>query len=251
MKNAIKIFPLLILGLLLMSFTADPPAKEIIEKSDEKLRGETSTGTIKMTIVRPSWTREMTMKSWSKGTDYSLILVTAPARDKGTAFLKRDKEIWNWQPTIDRTIKLPPSMMMQSWMGSDFTNDDLVRESSMVEDYTHKLLGKEMVDDRLCYMIELVPKEDAPVVWGKVIMWIDKTDYMQMKVEFYDEDDYLVNTMLGKNPKEFDGKLLPSKMEVIPADEEGHKTIIEYISLSFDQPMKDQFFSIQNMKRVR
>jgi outer membrane lipoprotein-sorting protein len=100
-------------------------------------------------------------------------------------------------------------------------------------------------------MIELVPKEDAPVVWGKVIMWIDKTDYMQMKVEFYDEDDYLVNTMLGKNPKEFDGKLLPSKMEVIPADEEGHKTIIEYISLSFDQPMKDQFFSIQNMKRVR
>jgi hypothetical protein len=127
-----------VLGLASLSAQENLDAKTIIQRSDEKLKGKTNTAELKMTIVRPSWTREMTMKSWSKGTDYSLILVTAPARDKGTAFLKRDKEIWNWQPTIDRTIKLPPSMMMQSWMGSDFTNDDLVRESSMVEDYTHK-----------------------------------------------------------------------------------------------------------------
>ena len=114
-------------------------AKEIIQKADQKQRGETSSGELKMTIVRPTWKREMQMKSWSMGTDYMLILVTAPARDKGAAFLKRENEIWNWQPTIDRTIKLPPSMMMQSWMGSDFTNDDLVRESSIVIDYTHKI----------------------------------------------------------------------------------------------------------------
>ncbi|MCG8331862.1 MAG: outer membrane lipoprotein-sorting protein [Chitinophagales bacterium] len=241
----------LIMALGLMSFTVDPPAKEIIKKADAKLRGETSIATLKMSIVRPSWTREMTMKSWSKGTEYSLILLTAPARDKGTAFLKREKEIWNWQPTIDRTIKLPPSMMMQSWMGSDFTNDDLVRESSIVEDYTHVLMGTEAVEGRPSYKIEMTPKPDAPVVWGKIIIWIDKEEYMQMKTEFYDEDGYLVNTMLGKAPKDFDGKLLPSRMEIIPADEEGHKTVIEYLNMEFDEPIKEQFFSIQNMKRVK
>ena len=233
------------------AFTQAVDALSIIKKADEKLRGETSNGIMKMTIVRPSWSREITMKSWSKGTDYSLILITSPARDKGAAFLKREKEIWNWQPTIDRTIKLPPSMMMQSWMGSDFTNDDLVRESSIVKDYTHKLLGSETVNGYACHKIELIPKEDAPVVWGKVLLWIDQKEYMQMKTEFYDEDDYLVNTMLGKAVKQLDGKTLPSIMEVIPAEEEGHKTIIEYIDLAFDKPIKESFFSIQNMKRVR
>lgn len=228
-----------------------PDALEIIKKADQKLRGETSNGTMKMTIVRPSWSREVTMKSWSKGTDYSLILVTSPARDKGTAFLKREKEIWNWQPTIDRTIKLPPSMMMQSWMGSDFTNDDLVRESSIVVDYTHKNLGLETIEGYPCYKIELIPKEDAPVVWGKVLVWIDQKEQMQLKTEFYDEDNYLVNTMLGREIKNMDGRMLPTIMEVIPAEEEGHKTVIEYLNLVFDKPIKENFFSIQNMKRVR
>lgn len=245
----------LTLGLSLLfslpAFTQDLTALEVIKKADQKLRGETSSGTMKMTIVRPSWSREITMKSWSKGTEYSLILVSAPARDKGTAFLKREKEIWNWQPTIDRTIKLPPSMMMQSWMGSDFTNDDLVRESSIVVDYTHTLLAPETIEGYPCYKIELIPKEDAPVVWGKVIAWIDQKEFMQLKTEFYDEDGYLVNTMIGKNVKVLGGKTLPATMEIIPADEEGHKTIIEYLSLEFDQPVSETFFSIQNMKRVR
>lgn len=226
-------------------------AKEIVQKADAKSRGDYSTGEITMTIVRPTWTREMTMKSWSRGADYALILVVAPARDKGTAFLKREQEIWNWQPTIDRTIKLPPSMMMQSWMGSDFTNDDLIKESSIVEDYSQKLLGSETVDGRECYKIELTPKEDAAVVWGKILSWIDKKDFMQLKVEFYDEDGYLVNTMYGKNVKELGGRLLPSKMEVIPADEPGNKTIVEYLSLDFDTPIEASFFSIQNLKRVK
>ena len=108
-------------------------ATEIIKTADQRARGITSSvGEMKMTIVRPTWSREISIKSWSKGSEYSLMLITAPARDKGAAFLKRDQEIWNWQPSIDRAIKLPPSMMMQSWMGSDFTNDDLVRESSIV-----------------------------------------------------------------------------------------------------------------------
>ena len=226
-------------------------AVEIVKKADDKNRGLTSKATLKMTIVRPTWTREIQMKSWSKGSDYSLTLITAPARDKGAAFLKRDKEIWNWQPTIDRVIKMPPSMMMQSWMGSDFKNDDLVRESSIVEDYTHELVGEEEIEGRACYVIEMVPKDDAPVVWGKVTSWIDKAEFIQLKTEFYDEDDYLVNTMLGKAIKELDGKLFPSILEVVPADEDGHKTMVEYISLEFDKPIKESFFSVQNMKRIR
>ncbi|MCB0566268.1 MAG: outer membrane lipoprotein-sorting protein [Phaeodactylibacter sp.] len=239
---------------LITAFTAysqNLTAKEIIQKADQKQRGETSVGELKMTIIRPTWKREMVMKSWSKGSEYMLILVTGPARDKGTAFLKRENEIWNWQPTIDRTIKLPPSMMMQSWMGSDFTNDDLVRESSIVVDYTHQLLGTESIEGRKCYKIELTPKENAPVVWGKVLSWIDTEEFMQMKAEFYDEDGYLVNTMYGKNVKKMDDRLLPSILEVVPADEEGHKTIVEYLDLNFNKPIKESFFSIQNMKRVR
>ncbi len=229
----------------------DPTAKEIVQKADQKMRGESNIATIKMSIIRPSWQRDMTLKSWAKGNEYSLILVTAPARDKGTAFLKREKEIWNWQPTIDRTIKMPPSMMMQSWMGSDFTNDDLVRESSIVTDYEHELLGTETLEGRACYKIKLTPKPDAPVVWGEIISWISKEEYLQLKSEFYDEDGYLVQTIYGKQVKEMDGRVIPSVLEVVPAEEEGHKTRLEYLSLDFNEPIKPSFFSIQNMKRVK
>jgi len=251
MKN-ILILLLLINGISISTTQAqDLSAKEIIKKADEKVRGLYNEGEIKMTIVRPDWQREIQMKSWSAGDDYSLILVTGPARDKGTAFLKRESEMWHWQPTIDRVIKMPPSMMSQSWMGSDFTNDDLSKASSTVNDYVQNIVGEEILEERSCWVIELIPSDEVAVVWGKIKIWVDQKDFIQMKTEFYDEDDYLVNTMLGKDIQEMDGRLLPKRMEVIPAEEEGHKTIIEYLSLKFDVPIKDQFFSIQNMKRVR
>lgn len=251
--NSILLF-LVAITLGTMSFTFqnnDPSAKEIIQKMDEKQRGKTSKGEIKMSIIRPKWTREMSIKTYTKGDDYSLMLVTAPARDKGTAFLKRDKEIWNWQPSIDRAIKLPPSMMMQSWMGSDFTNDDLVKQSSIVNDYTHSILGSETIEGRDCYIIQMIPDEDAAVVWGKIKMWVTKDSYLQLKAEFYDEDGYLTNTMLGKKITDFGGTELPAVLEVIPEEEEGHKTIIEQLWIKFDEPMKESFFSVQNMKRIR
>ena len=156
-----------LLGLILIAPLKAQTAKDIITQAEEKLRGNSSRSSMTITIVRPSWTREITTTSWSYGTDYALIYISDPARDAGTVFLKRDKEIWNWQPSIERTIKLPPSMMMQSWMGSDFTNDDLVRESSIVNDYTHNFAGDTVILGRECYKIELVPKPDAAVVWGK------------------------------------------------------------------------------------
>jgi len=221
----------------------NPTPQEIIAKSEDKVRGKYAQGEIKMTIIRPDWKREIQMKSWSSGDDYSLILVTAPARDKGTAFLKRKKEMWNWQPKIDRVIKMPPSMMSQSWMGSDFTNDDLARANSRVEDFIQTIEGSEVIDDRDCWILQLIPKDEAGVVWGKIKIWIDKEEYIQMKSEFFDEDDYLVNTMVAKDIGQLGGRILPRSMEVIPADEEGHKTV--------NKAIKDSFYSQQNMKRIR
>lgn len=229
----------------------DLTATDVIRKAEDKVRGNSNRAEIKMTIVRPAWQREMTMKSWAKGDDLALILITAPARDQGIVYLKREKELWNWQPSIDRIIKLPPSMMLQSWMGSDFTNDDLVKESSSVNDYTHSFGKDSVIDGRECYKLILIPKPDAPVVWGKIYSWISRKDFLQLRVEFYDEDGELVSTMIGSGIKDMGGRLLPSKLEMTPEDKEGHKTIVEYISLKFDEPMDDAFFSEQNMKRIK
>ena len=242
---------LILIGLALSTSTQAQNATEIIKKMDEKARGTSSKAEMTMTIVRPTWERSISMKTWGKGIDYSLVLVTAPARDKGTATLKRHNEIWNWVPNIGRTVKLPPSMMMQSWMGSDFTNDDLVRESSIVYDYTHEMAGDSAISGYDCHKIILTPKPDAPVVWGKVQIWVSKQEYIQFRTEFYDEDGYLINVMEGMDVKEFDGRLLPSRMEMIPMDEPGNKTVLEYKSLSFDEGIPDSFFSVQNLRRVQ
>lgn len=226
--------------------------KEIIRKADEKFNGEkSSTSMMSMTIVRPTWDRTVEFKNWTSGRDYALTLITQPARDKGQSFLKRKNEMWSWNPTIGRLIKLPPSMMSQGWMGSDYTNDDILRESSVVNDYDHEIVGEEMVAGRLCYKIKMVAREDAAVIWGSQIRWIDKRDFLFLKSELYDEDGYLVRTELGLNVKSMDGRLIPTRLELIPADEEGNKTIIEIREIQFNTPLDDGFFSQQNMKRVR
>ncbi len=250
MKRFTCISILLLFVLLIPVYGQD--AREIIKKSDEKMQGEeTSQSTMTMTIVRPTWQREVTFKSWTKGRDYSLALVTAPAKEAGQTFLKRETEMWNWNPTINRLIKLPPSMMSQGWMGSDFSNDDLLKESSIVVDYTHEIIGEEEIDGWDCYKIELIPLEDAAVVWGKIFKWIAKEELLQMKTEYYDEDDYLIKTELAYDMKTMGGRLIPSKFELIPEEEEGHKTVVVMDDIKFNEPIPDSFFSQQNMKRVR
>lgn len=225
-------------------------ALDIVTQMDNKLKGKSAKTETTITIVRPSYTREMTMVSWSLGRDYSMTYLISPKRDAGSTFLNRDKEVWSYTPSIERIIKLPPSMMSQNWMGTDFTNDDLVQQSSMVTDYNHTIVGEETIEGYSCHKIEMIPKEDAAIVWGKVVVWIDKTEYMQMKVEFYDEDGYLVNTLLGKEPKDFDGKMLPSIMEMIPADKPGNKTIMTQKSMKFDIQIEESFFTTRKMKTV-
>jgi len=225
-------------------------AEEIIRKVDQKMRGEYSYQELEMKVVRPDWERSVSMNSWSKGSESALILITAPAKEKGQVFLKRETEMWNWVPSIERMIKIPPSMMMQSWMGSDFTNDDLVRESSIIKDYNHRLINEEEYRGVSCWKLQLDAKEDAPVVWGKIICWIDK-DYNQRKVEYYDEDGKLINTMFLSDIKQMDDRKMPTHWEMIPAEQAGKKTVIDVLKAEFNNPIDDSFFSQQNMRRIR
>ena len=236
--------------LFLSSITAQT-ALEIIEKADSKMRGESSYSEISITTIRPKWQKTMTLKNWTKGSDFAVSLVIAPAKEKGSVFLKRGNQVWNYIPSLERTIKLPPSMMMQSWMGTDLTNDDLIKQSSTVTDYSHKIIGTETVEDLACWKIELIPKEDATVVWGKMIIWIDKIDFMQLKSEFYDEDYELINIMLGSKISSFSGKKLPALMEFIPLEDEGHKTIIEYVKWEFNSLVPESYFSTQYVSRLK
>jgi outer membrane lipoprotein-sorting protein len=226
-------------------------AKEIIAKADQKNRGESSYGLVEMKIVRPTWERTVEMKSWSKGEDYFLIYITTPAKEKGQVFLKRKKEMWNWVPSIERMVKIPPSMMMQSWMGSDFTNDDLVKQSSIVKDYDQKLIGEETIREQECYKIQLDPLPEAPVVWGRIVSWVTKDGFNIWKTEYYDEDLELVNEENAYDLKDYGDRTLPSKMEIFPIDKPGNKTLIELKEMTFNQPISDDFFSQQNMKKVK
>ena len=240
----------LILLISIAGFSQELTGKQVIEKADALQRGETNEGEMSMTIIRPKWERKITMKSWSKGTDYSMTYITSPVKDKGQVFLKRKSEMWNWVPTINRMIKLPPSMMSQGWMGSDYSNDDILKESSIVVDYNHKIIGNDIIEGLDCFKIELIPKEDAAVVWGKVYKWISKNEFWQLKTEYYDEDDELIRTEIASEIKQFSDRKLPSKLEIIPADKPNQRTVVNIISSKFNVKLDDGFFSQQNMKRV-
>lgn len=226
-------------------------AKEIIKAADDKSQGQSNYAEMTMKVVRPAWEREVKFKSWGKDRDYSLTLITYPAKEKGQTFLKREQEMWNWNPTINRMIKLPPSMMSQGWMGSDYSNDDILKESSIVVDYEHSIIGSEVIEGRDCYKLQLIPKEEAAVVWGKIIKWITKDDFLQLKSEYFDEDDYLVKTETASKIKMMHDREIPTYIEIIPADEPGKKTIVIIDKAEFDIKIPDNYFSQQYMKRVR
>jgi outer membrane lipoprotein-sorting protein len=227
-------------------------AKAIITKADEKFNGEMSGYSVmSMTIIRPTWQRTVEFKSWSLEDDYALTLITAPAREKGQTFLKRGIEMWSWNPAISRLIKLPPSMMSQGWMGSDYTNDDILRESSVVDDYTHSIEGEEEIDGSNCYKIKLTAKVDAEVLWGHQLWWVDKKEFIVLKAELYDEDGYLVRTERGTDLMTMDGRFIPTNIELVPADEEGRKTVLKILEVKFNIKLDESFFSQQNMKSIR
>jgi outer membrane lipoprotein-sorting protein len=252
-----KITPFFLLLFLLFSGTGHAvaqqlTAKEMVNKSFNLFLGKSSFSVMTMTIVRPTWQRSISLQNWSMGQDYYLTYITAPARDKGEVFLKSKKNMWNYIPAINRMIKIPPSMMMQSWMGSDFTNNDLMKQNSIVTDYTHTFTGSEKLDGYDCSVINLDPLPDAAVVWGKIKMWITKKNLITLKVEYYDTHGKLVKTETASQIKMLGGRLLPSHMEMISNTKKGHKTVIDILHQEFNvKGITQNFFSIQNMKNIR
>jgi outer membrane lipoprotein-sorting protein len=254
MKKIYKICILLVFLLLnnLMLAAQTLTATDIVRKADEKFNGEKSSIMVmSMTIIRPTWQRTVEFKNWSLGREYAMTLITAPAKDANQTFLKRGTEMWSWNPSISRLIKLPPSMMSQGWMGSDYTNDDILKESSVVNDYIHEIIGEDNISGRLCYKIKMVAKEAAAVVWGSQLRWIDKKEFLVMKTELYDEEGTLIRTEKGSEIKEMDGRTIPLRMELIPADEPRNKTIVDIKEIKFNVQIQESFFSQQNMKNIR
>lgn len=256
MKRLIPVF--IVLAVFSLQSVCSTPAtqqltaKEMVKKAYDKFNGEMSGYSVmSMTIIRPTWQRTIEFKSWALDNDYALTLITAPAREKGQTFLKRGSEMWSWNPAINRLIKLPPSMMSQGWMGSDYTNDDILRESSVVDDYSHSIEGEEEINGRQCYKIKLTALPDSEVLWGSQVWWIDKNEFIILKEELYDEDGYLVRTERGTDLKTMDGRLIPTTLELEQADKEGNKTIVKILEVKYNIDIKESFFSQQNMKTIR
>lgn len=247
-SNLIKIWLIIVFANLVQG---QETAKSIVEKSDQLMRGKTQSAIYKMTVIRPAWQRTMRFKFWSEGTEKSFIRILEPAKDRGVTFLKIKNEMWNYIPKIDRVIKIPPSMVLQSWMGSDFTNDDLVKESSIVHDYTQTLLAQEKEAGFEAYKIELKPKPEAAVVWDRIVEWIRVGDYVPLKAEYFNQREQLIRTFIFTDIKKMSDRTIPTRFELIEEKKPGRKTVLVLEEVVFDKHIPKSVFTLQNLRRAK
>ncbi len=227
-------------------------AQEIIRGAEDLMRGMTSVGTYRMEVIRPDYQTSYEMKSWDdRERDRSLTVITksSTGKDDGTVFLKTGGNLWMYLPKAGKKLRMPPSMMMDPWMGSDLTNDDLVHESSMSEDYDSRILAEKEFYNVTRYTLELVPHEDAPVVWGKIILIVDMPGYIPVWADYYDESGKKVRTINYSEFKTMSGRKIPTVMEVIPGDKEGQKTILTIIDVRFGVSISEDRFDVNQMER--
>ena len=222
---------------------ADDEAVDLLKKMDELFRSDTSISTMKMTIVTPNWQRTLEMQSWTRGMDDTFIRILTPVKDRGVATLKIDTDMWNYFPKINKTIKVPPSMMMGSWMGSDFTNDDLVREVSLLKEYSVV-----KADEDNNWRLTLVPKRETVTVWGRIEFVIDKETLLPREQSYFNEKGEKVRTMEFSEIRDYSGRKMPSIMTMLPLNKEGHKTVIEYIEAEFDSKVDQRTFTLRNLQ---
>ncbi len=222
-----------------------------VKHFENMYRSRSSISTAEIVITRPRRTKTMKMDIWTKGEEKALIVVTAPAREKGTASLKVEKNLWNYLPRIKRTIRIPPSLMMGSWMGSDFTNDDLVKESSYKEDYTYKTAGRS--DDPKGWVIRFEAKPDTVGLWKRFEVVLSEDGTLPLLGRYYDRKDRLSRTIQWSDVKNFDGRRVPAKMTLIPTDEEkkGHRTEMIYHAIQFDVDIPERTFSLSELEKKR
>ena len=249
-KSIITYFLSLIIIIAFFATAKAQDAQSIIEASFNYMRGNASIATVQMIIHRPDWERNMTIKVWTKGQKESLFRIIAPPKDNGNGTLKKGREMWIYNPKINRVIKLPPSMMSQSWMGSDFSNNDLSKTDSILSDYTHTLTGTDNTDGKKVYIIKSIPKPEAPVVWGMQILKI-REDNIILSQEFFDEDFKPVKIMTGFQIQMLAGKLFPKVWRMQKTDAKDKYTELVYNELSFKEKLDKSIFTVSNLRNPR
>ncbi len=238
----------LALALPLAASAGEYTVEELLDATDDVTRGTSSHGTMSMQVKTDRYERSMKMEVWSRGTSDSLILILEPAKEKGVSTLKVGDNMWNYLPKVDRTLKVAGAALSGSWMGSHFSNDDLVKSSRLREDFTYELKSEPSAPDAGEYVIELVPKPDAPVVWGKVVVRV-RHDKQPLETTYFDEKGELVRTMTFLEIKEMSGRTFPTVMRIEPADAPGEFTQVVYEQMEFDVELPDRTFSLQSLKR--
>jgi len=230
--------------------TGSRDAKDIVRDALNHWRGTSSQGAMTMTIHRPDWERSMSMESWTQGEKRSLVRVTAPRKDRGNGTLMDGNNMWSFSPKINRVIKVPSSMMSQSWMGSDFSNKDISRADDIVEQYDHTLLSESQVDGHVAYEIQSVPHEDAAVVWGKEVLVV-RSDNVLIEHRFYDQDGELVKALRTLEIGEMGGRTVAvqQRMEKVDAPDEWTEIIVDFVD--FDVELSDNIFTLSNLRNPR
>jgi len=253
--KSILVFACIIISISPLKLAAENSDKavdvaEIVNKIDTLFRSSTSVAKIEMIITTPNWTRRLKMDMWTKGLEKTFIRILTPKKDAGIATLRVEKSMWNYFPKINKVIKVPPSMMMSSWMGSDFTNDDLVKESSLLNDYNAKFICcAEKMDNNYC--IELTAKKNAPTVWGKIILMVRKKDIIPVSQTFFDEKGEAIRLMNFKDVKMFGNRKMPATMEMIPLKNRDKKTVMHFINAIYDQNIDKLIFTRRNLQKKR
>ncbi len=224
-------------------------AEEIIQKAEDSIKGKSARGIVEMTVVTPDYTRAMKMESWWEGNEKALIVIQSPKKEAGNKWLKIKNEMWNYLKNTETAIKIPPSMMLQSWNGSDFTNDDLVRESNLAKDYFQSRTGEEIIGGEMCWKIELIPRPEAPVVWGKLFYWVRKNDSLPARVDYYDEKDELIRYLTFSDYREVGNRIIPARWVMFNNAKEGRYTEFKIIEMDFDVNIPGRIFSFRELER--
>lgn len=227
----------------------DPDGREILDRVERLLWGRTVQGEYEMSITTPRWQRTLTLRVWMERPRRSFVRILAPAKEAGIGSLRIGSEMWNYLPSVERVIKIPPSMMLQPWMGSDFTNDDLVKESSILDDYTHQIVGTMAVEGQPAWQVEAMPKPAAAVVWGRVLYLVRKRDFMPLKQEYFSERGELVRVMRFFDVRSLGGRLLPTRWEMRPVAKPGNVTTIVLKDADFDRPVDEAIFTQRNLQK--
>lgn len=245
---------LLVLGAALGAPSAraaaqEPTAQQIVDRAESAIWGKTLQSQMTMTVATPRWTRRLELVTWIERPRRSFVRILAPAKEAGIGSLRIGAEMWNYLPTVERTIKIPPSMMLQPWMGSDFTNDDLVKESSLLNDYTHRVVGTDTVAGAPVYVVESVPKPDAAVVWGRIVMRVRRGDFLPAREEFYDERGTLVRVMTFSDIRPLGGRTIPTRWEMRPTAKPGNVTTVVMTRATYDAPIDAEIFTQRNLAK--